>query len=110
LSAFADTAAVDEQNCKSEFLMTRHEHTLATGKVHHKWDKRIPPAIEIESGDTVHCETAEVTNNQITPGCPASALAAIDFSQLYPLAGPIFVRGAEPGDVLDVDILRLEPL
>jgi len=58
----------------------------------------------------VHCETAEVTNNQLTPGCPASALGQLDFSQLYPLAGPIYVRGAEPGDILAVDILRLEPL
>src|SRR5215470_3558430 len=90
--------------------MTAREHTLDKHKVHHKWDKRIAPAIEIKSGDTVHCETAEVTNNQITPGCPASALNAIDFSQLYPLAGPIFIDGAEAGDVLEVEILRLEPL
>jgi hypothetical protein len=90
--------------------MAGREHTLDTRKVHHKWDKRNPPAIEIEPGDTVHCETAEVTNNQLTPGCPASALGQLDFSQLYPLAGPIYVRGAEPGDILAVDILRLEPL
>jgi acetamidase/formamidase len=90
--------------------MAGREHTLDTRKVHHKWDKRNPPAIEIEPGDTVHCETAEVTNNQLTPGCPASALGQLDFSQLYPLAGPIYVRGAEPGDILAVEILRLEPL
>jgi acetamidase/formamidase len=90
--------------------MAGREHTLDKGKVHHKWDKRNAPAIVIDSGDIVHCETAEVTNDQITPGCPASALGNIDFSQLYPLAGPIFVRGAEPGDVLEVSILRLEPL
>ena len=54
-------------------LMAGREHTLDKGKVHHKWDKRNRPAIAIASGDTVHCETAEVTNNQITPGCPASA-------------------------------------
>jgi len=93
-----------------ERLMTGREHTLDAGKVHHKWDKRIQPAIEIDDGDTVHCETAEVTNNQITPGCPASALGTLDFSQLYPLAGPVFVKGAEPGDVLEIEILRLEPL
>jgi acetamidase/formamidase len=91
-------------------VMTGREHTLDKRKVHHKWDKRIPPAIEIKSGDTVICETAEVTNNQITPGCPASAITTIDFSQLYPLAGPIFVEGADPGDILEIDILRLEPL
>jgi len=86
------------------------EHVLDKGKVHHKWDKRNPPAIEIESGDTVHCETVEVTNDQVTPGCPASVLTNIDFAQLYPLAGPIFVKGAEPGDILDVEILRLQTL
>jgi len=90
--------------------MAAREHTLDRRKVHHKWDNRIPPAIEIAPGDTLHCETAEVTNNQITPGCPASVIPTIDFSQLYPLAGPVFVAGAEPGDILEVEILRLEPL
>jgi len=91
-------------------VMTAREHALDKSKIHHKWDKRLPPAIRINTGDTVHCETAEVTNNQVTPGCPASVLTAIDFSQLYPLAGPIYIEEAEPGDILDVEILRLEPL
>src|SRR5947199_7087643 len=91
-------------------VIAAREHTLDKSKVHHKWDKRNAPAIEIASGDTVHCETAEVTNNQITPGCPASAMGTIDFSQLYPLAGPISIDGALPGDILEVEILRLEPL
>ncbi|RMD80277.1 MAG: acetamidase [Chloroflexi bacterium] len=86
------------------------EYVLERGKVHHKWDNSLPPAIEIESGDVVHCETAEVTNNQVTPGCDASVLMNLDFSQLYPLAGPIFVKDAQPGDILAVEILRLQPL
>ena len=90
--------------------MAGREHTLDKRKVHHKWDKRNPPAIEIDPGDTVHCETAEVTNNQVTPGCDASVMGKIDFAQLYPLAGPIYVNSAEPGDILEVDILRLNPL
>ena len=91
-------------------MTTGREHTLDRRKVHHKWDKRNPPAIEIESGDTVHCETAEVTNDQVTPGCAASVIGRIDFAQLYPLAGPIYVKSAEPGDILEIEILRLEPL
>jgi acetamidase/formamidase len=86
------------------------EHTLDKSKVHHKWDQRNPPAIEIESGDTVHFETVEVTNNQVTPGCDAAALTNIDFAQLYPLAGPVFVKDAKPGDILEVEILRLQTL
>ena len=85
------------------------EHVLEKGKVHHQWSKDNPPAIEVEPGDVVHCETLEVTNDQVTPGCDAAALSNLDFSQLYPLAGPVFVKGAAPGDVLEVEILRLEP-
>ena len=86
------------------------EHVLERGKVHYKWDNSLAPAIEVEPGDVVHFETEEVTDGQVTPGCPASALGSIDFSRLYPLAGPVYVRGAEPGDVLEVEMLELRPL
>ena len=79
--------------------MPGREHTLDRAKIHYKWDNSLPPAIEIESGDTVHCETEEVTDGQIKPGMPASALTTLNFDRLYPLAGPIFVKGAQPGDL-----------
>src|SRR5258706_4007535 len=91
-------------------MMASREHTLDRKKIHYKWDNKQPPAIEIEPGDVVHCETEEVTDGQIKPGMPASALGALDFGRLYPLAGPIFVKGAKPGDVLEVEILSLKPL
>ena len=90
--------------------MAGREHTLDRKKIHYKWDNSLPPAIEIEPGDTVHCETEEVSDGQIKPGMPASILGNLDFDRLYPLAGPIFVKGAEPGDILEVDILRLQTL
>jgi acetamidase/formamidase len=90
--------------------MAGREHTLDRGKIHYKWDNSLPPAIEIDSGDVVHCETEEVTDGQIKPGMPASVLGNLDFDRLYPLAGPIYVKGAEPGDILEVEILRLQTL
>jgi len=90
--------------------MAGREHTLDRSKIHYKWDNSFPPAIEIESGDTVHCETEEVSDGQIKPGMPASILGNLDFDRLYPLAGPIYVKGAEPGDILEVEILRLQTL
>ena len=90
--------------------MAGREHTLDRGKIHYKWDNSLPPAIEIDSGDVVHCETEEVTDGQIKPGMPASVLGNLDFDRLYPLAGPIYVKGAKPGDILEVEILRLQTL
>ena len=66
--------------------------------------------IEINPGDTVHCETDEVSTGQVTPGCSAEIFGKLNFDLLYPLAGPIFVKGAQPGDILEVEILRLEPI
>ena len=36
-------------------------------------------------------------------------MADIDFSRVNPATGPVFVRGAERGDSLVVDILGLRP-
>ena len=90
--------------------MRMTEHRVERGRVHYKWDNSLEPVLEIDPGDVVHCETEEVTDGQVTPGCPASALTNVDFNRLYPLAGPISVRGAQPGDVLEVEMLSLKPL
>jgi acetamidase/formamidase len=85
------------------------EHQLDRGKVHYTWNPAHPPAMEIDPGDVVHCWTDEVTGGQITRESSADPLASVDFSRIYPLAGPIYVRGAAPGDALVVEILALKP-
>jgi acetamidase/formamidase len=85
------------------------EHTIERGRVHYKWDNGLDPAVEIEPGDIVHCDTAEVSDGQITATSSASVLGQLDFDRLYPLAGPVYVKGAEAGDALAVEILSLEP-
>jgi len=85
------------------------EHSIGKDVRHYKWDNANPPAVTINPGDTVHFETEEVTSGQIKFGDPASKLATLNFDRLYPLGGPVYVNGAEPGDVLQVDILDLKP-
>jgi acetamidase/formamidase len=85
------------------------EHRIGLDKYHYKWDNSLPPAVTIAPGDVVHCETNEVTSGQLNPGDPASKLGSLDFDRLYPLAGPVYVEGAEPGDALEVEILTLQP-
>lgn len=85
------------------------EHHLERGKIHFVWDNSLPPAIHIEPGDVVHCWTPEVSNGHITPGCSVEAYAAPNPGPTYPLAGPIYIDGAEPGDALVVEILSFKP-
>jgi acetamidase/formamidase len=43
----------------------------------------------------------------VTPESDASVIADMDWDRVYPLAGPIRVQGAAPGDTLAVEILDL---
>ena len=80
-------------------------HYLSDERVHYKWDTSNPPVLTIESGDTVVLWTRDVSDKQIGPDSDVSALAAFDWDRAYPLTGPIAVRGAEPGDTLQIEML-----
>src|SRR4051812_43637358 len=82
-------------------------HHLPDERVHFTWDTANEPVLGIDSGDTVMVWTRDVSDNQIGPDSDASAIAALDWDRVYPLAGPIAVRGAQPGDTLAVEILDI---
>jgi acetamidase/formamidase len=85
------------------------EYSLPPRKTHYTWNRELDPALEIEPGDVVSFETQEVSDGQVTPGCSATVLGSLDLDKVYPLAGPVYVRGARPGDALEVEILDLRP-
>jgi len=82
-------------------------HYFPTDQVHFTWDTTHEPVITIAEGDTVVIETRDVSDNQISPDSDASVIASLDWSRVYPLAGPIRVEGAAPGDTLAVEIIDL---
>ena len=82
-------------------------HYLPDDDIHFLWDTGHPPVVTIENGDTVVTHTRDVSDNQIGPDSTVEALATFDFDRLYPLAGPIAVAGAEPGDTLAIEVLDL---
>ena len=85
------------------------EYELDPGKIHFRWNNALYPALCIRPGDTVSCWAQEVSNAAITPDSVAEDLAKESFDFCYPLAGPIYIEGAKPGDALDIEILELEP-
>ena len=83
------------------------EHELPAGALHRAyWDNSLPPVLEMDPGDTVRFEVPDVSDGQRLEG---AVWKPTDPERSYPLAGPIYVRGAEPGDALRVDILELTP-
>src|ERR687890_2627360 len=84
-------------------------HYSPTDRVHFQWDAGNEPVIEISSGDTVIVESRDVSDNQIGPDSTTDVVAGLDWDRVYPLAGPIAVRDAQPGDTLAVEILDIHP-
>jgi acetamidase/formamidase len=82
-------------------------HYFPSDRVHFMWDAANDPALTIGAGDTVVFETRDVSDNQIGPDSDASVIAGLDWDRVYPLAGPVAVDGAEPGDTLVVEILDM---
>jgi len=72
---------------------------------HYGWSRSHTPTLSIKDGDTVTFEINDVSSWQITDEWTSKDLDKLDESKLYPLAGPVYVEGAEPGDALVVDVL-----
>lgn len=85
-------------------------HYFPKDRVHYTWDTQHPPVLEIESGDTVIFETRDVSDGQFGPHSTTADVANLNWERVYPLAGPVYVKGAEPGDTLAIEILYMSPL
>jgi len=75
---------------------------------HNKFDNSIKPALTIESGDTVVFDCEEGTAGQITRHSTIETLKEMDSGAIHHLTGPIAIAGAEPGDVIEIEILEFE--
>ena len=91
-------------------------HTLPATLETVQWgwlDPREKPKLVVESGDTVSIETMMHSHDKVQPGITMDQV--IELRKANPgggphsVTGPIYVNGAEPGDVLEVRILRIEP-
>ena len=83
--------------------------TLHCRSRHFHWDNAEPPALELEPGAVIELEVLEASAGQVTRGSGVSAIAALDFGRVNPVTGPLFVKGAEPGDSICVELLGFEP-
>lgn len=77
------------------------------------FDNAQPPVLTVSSGDTVVMETMMHAHNQVVPGKTIEELKKLRTDNPgrgpHTVTGPIFVSGAEPGDVLKVKIQRIVP-
>ena len=86
------------------------EYFLSKDQGHNRWSRTIPPVLRVPSGAVIEVETKEASDEQISATSTVEDFLNMDSSKVHPLTGPVYVEGAEVGDVLAVTLLEIEPL
>jgi formamidase len=73
--------------------------------IHNRWHSDIPMVAYVKPGAQFRVECVDWTGGQIKDDDSATDIKVVDLSKVHYLSGPIGVEGAEPGDLLQVDIL-----
>lgn len=77
--------------------------------LHNRWHPDIPFAGKIKDGEIVKIECVDWTGGQIKNDDSADDVKNVDLTRVHYLSGPFEIEGAEPGDVLLVEIQDIQP-
>ncbi len=78
-------------------------------KGRNRWHPDMAPVATAKPGEEVILDTLDALDGQITPDTTPAELAAVERQRAHALTGPLFIEGAEPGDLLTVRIEAIEP-
>jgi formamidase len=76
---------------------------------HNRLHPDIEPVLRVDPGEIVDLDVRDGMDLQITRNTQSGDILAIDGRRGHPLTGPIYVEGAEPGDLLAVETLEITP-
>lgn len=79
---------------------------VTTAQVIYEFSSGNVPVLSIPSGSTIEIETYDCFSNQLRT--EEDKMEALDWDRINPASGPIYVDGAEPGDILKVTINRIK--
>jgi acetamidase/formamidase len=84
-------------------------YTIHNHQHHFGWDNSLPPALHISPGESLFFHCLDSSAGQIQPNATLETVANLDFSRVNPVSGPVYIDGAEPGDILKVSLHKFHP-
>src|ERR1700730_135980 len=75
---------------------------------HNRWHPSIPPIARIAPGEVTALDLRDGLDGHITRTTEAGELAMAEWDVDIPMTGPLFIQGAEPGDLLEVETLHID--
>jgi formamidase len=77
--------------------------------MHNRWHPHLEPVARIVPGRELRLECEDGLAGQLTRESTHADAGRLDLGLGHPLAGPVYVEGAEPGDVVEVEFVSYEP-
>lgn len=84
------------------------DYFLTQDQTHNKFSKTIAPVLRVPSGAVIEAKTEEASDKQLDINSTAADVPNVKFDPIHPLTGPVYVQGAESGDVLAVTLHKIE--
>jgi acetamidase/formamidase len=84
------------------------QYSLSKDQTHNKFSSAIEPVLRVASGAVIEAYTEDASDEQFDLNSNIEALDALDFEPIHPLTGPVYVEGAQPGDILKVILHKVE--
>ena len=103
-----DHASEDDTDVSARAYSVDHRLSAAEKNVHRVWDNSLDPVLTVADGDVVRFECRDAVDRQVGVESTADDFANVSFDPVHPLTGPVAVEGAEPGDVLQVELLDFQ--
>ena len=72
-------------------------------KGHNRWHPDVPPVLEVDPGEDVLLETRDASDVQMNASIRVGDMAGFDAKVGHPLTGPVYIKGAKPGDLLEIE-------
>lgn len=76
---------------------------------HNRWHPDIPAIVEAEEGEEVTLQTRDAIDGQFSSNTTEADFSLINSGAIHPLTGPVLIKGAEPGDLPEVEFLDIVP-
>lgn len=77
-------------------------------RAHNRWHPDLEPVASVALGEEITLETRDGLDGQLTRDSTHDDAGRLDLGLGHPLTGPVWVAGAEPGDLLEVELVSYE--
>jgi formamidase len=81
---------------------------ISAERAHNRWHPDLEPLVSVGPGESLTLETRDGIDGQLTPESVHADAGRLDLGLGHPLTGPVYVEGAEAGDLLEVELVAYE--